>query len=89
VDGKSNEITALRPLLGGMDLAGVLVTADAMQPQREHAAWLASRGAGWLFVVQRNQPGLYGQLKALPWARVPVQDESHDGGHGRYDRSTG
>ena len=85
VDGKSNEITALRPLLEGMDLTGVIVTADAMQTQREHAAWLAQRGAGWLFVVKRNQPGLYRQLKALPWARVPVQDETHDRGHGRYE----
>lgn len=85
VDGKSNEITAFRPLLEGLDLAGVVVTADAMQTQREHATWLASRAAAWLFVVKRNQPSLYQQLKTLPWTRVPVQDETHDRGHGRYE----
>jgi predicted transposase YbfD/YdcC len=36
-------------------------------------------------VVKRNQPTLYRQCKALPWRAVPVQDETHDRGHGRYE----
>ena len=35
--------------------------------------------------VKRNQPSLYRQLKALPWNQVPVQDETHNRGHGRYE----
>jgi len=85
-DGKSNEITAFRPLLHGVDLAGVVVTADAMHTQREHADYLVSvKNAVYICIVKRNQPGLYRQLKALPWTRVPVQDETHDRGHGRYE----
>jgi hypothetical protein len=37
VDNKSNEITALRPLLEPLDIAGCLVTADALHAQRDHA----------------------------------------------------
>ena len=40
VDGKSNEITSFQPLLADLDLAGMLVTADAMHTQREHARFL-------------------------------------------------
>ena len=40
VDGKTNEITRFRPLLDGVDLAGRVVTADALHTQREHADWL-------------------------------------------------
>ena len=49
VDGKTNEITAFAPLLEPLDLAGAVVTADAMHAQREHAqflvatAWTATR----------------------------------------------
>src|SRR2546430_13471270 len=32
-----------------------------------------------------STPTLYRQLKALPWRKVPVQDETHDRGHGRYE----
>lgn len=74
------------PLLAGLDLTGAVVTADAMHTQREHARWLADdRHAAYLFTVKKNQPGLYRQLKQLPWAKVPISDEVHDRGHGRYD----
>jgi predicted transposase YbfD/YdcC len=86
VDGKSNEITAFEPLLNRVDLAGTVVTSDAMHTQREHADYLvAVRDAAYICVVKRNQPNLYRQLKALPWKQIPVQDETHDRGHGRYE----
>jgi Transposase DDE domain len=37
VDATTNEITRFRPLLDGLDLAGRVVTADALHTQREHA----------------------------------------------------
>lgn len=59
VDGKTNEITMFPGLLGQAgDLTGVLVTADALHAQREHAAWLADRGAHYLVTVKGNQPRL-------------------------------
>jgi hypothetical protein len=43
VDGKSNEITAFAPLLEPLDLAGAVVTADALHTQRDHALFLVER----------------------------------------------
>jgi predicted transposase YbfD/YdcC len=43
VNGKTNEITRFAPLLEPLDLAGAVVTADAMHAQREHAEFLVSR----------------------------------------------
>src|SRR3989440_9358463 len=86
VDGKSNEISAFQPLLDQVDLTATVVTADAMHTQRDHAEFLVTiKHAAYICVVKRNQPGLYRQLKALPWKAVPVQDETHDRGHGRYE----
>ena len=61
-DGKSNEITAFAPLLGAVDLAGAVVTADALHTQRAHARLLRERGAHYLFIVKGNQPGLLAEL---------------------------
>jgi hypothetical protein len=46
VGAKTNEITLFTALLDQAgDLTGVLVTADALHAQREHATWLHERGA--------------------------------------------
>lgn len=89
VDGKTNEITMFTTLLGQAgDLDGTLVTADALHAQREHATWLAGRGAHYLVTVKGNQPGLLRQLRSLPWRDVPA-GHAHDGrGHGRIEKRT-
>jgi hypothetical protein len=52
---KTNEITAFAPLLEDLDLAGVLVTADAMHTQRAHARFLVEeKNADYLLVVKEN-----------------------------------
>src|SRR5215472_4830105 len=72
VDGKTNEIPMFTTLLGQAgDLRGVLITADALHAQREHAIWLRERGAHYLVTVKANQPGLLRQLRSLPWKDVP------------------
>jgi len=84
VAGKSNEITAFRPLLAPLELARTVVTADALHSQREHANFLVTgKGAAYLLIIKRNQPHLYRQLKALPWGAVPVGDHTRGRGHGR------
>jgi predicted transposase YbfD/YdcC len=86
VAGKTNEITRFQPLLDPLDLTTTVITADALHTQRDHARWLAdTKHAGYLFTVKKNQPRLYRQLKALPWTKIPVQDETGERGHGRYD----
>jgi hypothetical protein len=56
VDGAPGEVPAFQPLLAGLDLAGVVVTADALHTQRDHASYLVGRGADYLLVVKANQP---------------------------------
>lgn len=86
VDGKTNELTGFQPLLEPLDLTAAVITADALHTQREHARWLAQdKRAGYVFTVKKNQPRLYRQLKDLPWAKIPVQDQTGHRGHGRYD----
>jgi predicted transposase YbfD/YdcC len=87
VDRKSNEITAFRPLLEGLDLKGALVTADAMHTQREHARFLVKdKGADYLFQVKENQPSLLAAIQAIPESDFGPEHETHDRGHGRMEQ---
>lgn len=76
VHAKTNEIPMFATLLDHIDLAGAVVTADALHAQRGHAEYLAAqRGAHYLITVKGNQPSLRAQLADLPWRQVPV---AHD-----------
>jgi predicted transposase YbfD/YdcC len=89
VDGKTNEITRLRPLLDQItDLRETVVTMDALHCQRDHVAYLAERGAHWIVTVKANQPTLHTQLAALPWRAVPQATRDSDRGHGRREIRT-
>jgi hypothetical protein len=78
-----NEIAALAATLDILpDLHEVLVTADALHTQREHATYLHGRGAHYLFTVKRNQPTLHAALAGLPWAAVDRRLRRQSG-HGR------
>jgi predicted transposase YbfD/YdcC len=86
---KSNEITAFIPLLTSLDLAGQVVTADAMQTQRGHARWLREeKNAHFIFPALDNQPTLFDCLDALDWAGVPVTAWSADDDRGRHELRT-
>jgi len=85
---KTNEITTFAPLLQGLDLTGVLVSADALHTQRAHAAYLNSRGAQFVLTVKQNQPTLFAALDALPWADTPIAHRDVDTGHGRVTTRT-
>jgi len=89
VEAKTNEIPMFAALLDRIDLAGAVITADALHAQRAHAEYLVTqRGAHYLITVKRNQPGLHAQLAALPWRQVPVAHQASDKGHGRAERRT-
>jgi predicted transposase YbfD/YdcC len=89
VDGKTNEIPMFPELLDQVtDLAGVLVTADAMHAQRSHATYLHGRGARYLLTVKGNQPGLRDQLRALPWKDIPAGHTQAGRAHGRIEKRT-
>jgi predicted transposase YbfD/YdcC len=89
VDGKTNEITQFAPLLEPLDLAGCVITADAMHTQRGHAEFLVTKKkAHYILAVKKNQPGLYAQVKNLPWRAIPAGARQHDRGHGREEHRT-
>jgi predicted transposase YbfD/YdcC len=89
VEAKTNEIPMFTTVLDRIDLAGAVVTADALHAQRAHAEYLVTeRGAHYLITVKRNQPGLHAQLAGLPWRQVPVAYKAKEKGHGRAERRT-
>ena len=84
VHTKTNEITAFRPLLEPLELGDVVVTADAMHTQREHAVFLLGRSAHYVFGVKDNQPTLAKEAARL-LATSPVVYETHGRAHGRVE----
>ena len=58
VDKKSNELTAVPDLLAAIDLAGCLLTADAMSCQKNIAETCVSENANYLLAVKGNQKHL-------------------------------
>ena len=92
VDEKSNEITAIPELLGLLEIAGALVTIDAMGCQREIAGRSAigrpttswpSRG------TSRRCTSGSRRRSTRPWRRTPRQLDEHETiekGHGRRRR---
>jgi predicted transposase YbfD/YdcC len=88
VDEKSNEIPAVRDLLKAFaDLAGAVVTIDAMHTQHDTAQAILARQADYVMTVKDNMPTLHRQLKKLPWAAIPAVSAVSTG-HGRRARRT-
>lgn len=65
VEGKSNEITAIPELIKVLDLAGCIVTIDAMGCQREIVKKIVEKDADYVIAVKKNQPSLYEQVERL------------------------
>jgi hypothetical protein len=79
VGGAPEEVPAFAPLLAPLDLAGAVVTVDALQTHPEAAEFLvAGKQAHYLFTVKANQPTLLARCAGLPWHGVPVLDRTRD-----------
>jgi predicted transposase YbfD/YdcC len=84
VDTKTNEITCVRPLLDEIEIAGKVITADALLTQKAIAEYLVEeRGAAFVFTVKENQPTLKRVIEALNLTARRCDDETTDKGHGR------
>jgi predicted transposase YbfD/YdcC len=89
VDVKHNETGHFTELLEPLDLAGAVVTADALHTVRANLDWLVSeKNAHYIAVVKRNQPLLHAQVRALPWRQVPAGGCTRETGHGRAETRT-
>jgi len=86
---KHNETSYFTQLLGSLDLAGAVVTTDALHTVRANLAWLVTdKEAHYIAIVKRNQPLLHAQVRALPWRQVPVGASARERGHGRAETRT-
>lgn len=92
VDVKHNETSHFTDLLDGLDsvdLAGMVVTFDALHTVRANLDWLVgTKQAHYIAVVKKNQPLLHARVKALPWRQVPTGSTTRDAGHGRAETRT-
>lgn len=59
VDAKSNEITALPKLLELLEIAGCIITIDAMGCQTEIASQIVGKEADYVLTLKANQGRLY------------------------------
>ena len=92
VDGKSNEITAMPALLKLMDIRSSVVTADALNCQKEIARQIVDQGGDYVLAVKANQPTLHEDVKLFfedalsEGFEVPYGIcERDDWGHGRTE----
>lgn len=92
VDGKSNEIPAVQELLKELNIKGAVVTADALNCQKETAEIIVDQKADYLLSVKDNHPNLKKDIEDF------VQDEAlrktmqctskTEKGHGRVETRT-
>lgn len=86
VDGKSNEITAIPELLNLLDIAGCIITIDAMGCQTNIAESIVRKGADYVLAVKGNQGYLHKDIQGI---FVGMQEwrydhyETKERGHGR------
>ena len=72
IGGAPEEVPAFQPLLANLDLAGTVVTADALHTHPAAAEFLvAAKQAHYLFTVKANQPTLLDRCAGLPGTWSP------------------
>lgn len=92
-DAKSNEITAIPNLLELLDVAGAVVTLDAMGCQKKIAEKIVEQGGDYILQLKGNQGGLHDETVAL--FDGCLREDCHgiayitaattNGGHGRIE----
>jgi predicted transposase YbfD/YdcC len=93
---KSNEITAIPKLLDLLELAGAVVTIDAMGCQTEIAEKIVEKKADYVLAVKGNQPTLHAGIMDFfldqmedDFGRVEMsRHETKEKGHGRIEHRT-
>jgi predicted transposase YbfD/YdcC len=81
VADKSNEITAVPPLLRALELAGCIVTVDAMGCQKQIAKEIIAADADYVLALKGNQETAFDEVKrflddAVAQAAAPIRPGS-------------
>ncbi len=85
---KTNEILAFAPLVKPLNLAGRVVTADAIHTQKKAARLVVGKGGHYIFGVKENQPKLW-NAAVDAGDGIDLDRAEHDTllrAHGRIDR---
>lgn len=94
VNEKSNEITAIPALLEMLEIAGCIVTIDAMGCQKEIAQRITDQQGDYVLAVKENQEHLYEDIEHLcqlylrherPMEYFHSYDKTVDKDHGRIE----
>jgi predicted transposase YbfD/YdcC len=91
VRAKSNEITAVPELLRALELAGCIVTADALHCQKNIAQEIKEADADYVLALKGNQGTAFTEVKAFLDEAIQRQEahlvftENTDKGHGRVE----
>ena len=97
VDEKSNEITAIPELLKVLEVAGCIVTIDAMGCQKDIAAQIVEQKGHYLLALKGNQEHLAEDVQTLfDWAAANAYEaidhqtsQTVNKGHGRIEKRVG
>lgn len=65
VRDKSNEVTALKPLLEMLDLKGCIVTADAIHSHKKTAALIANKEGDYALPIKDNEKNFKEEIETL------------------------
>ncbi|MGW3746371.1 hypothetical protein ACWD62_38995 [Streptomyces sp. NPDC005146] len=60
-----------------------MLTTDALHIQHGHGTYLNGRGAHYLAIVKKSHPGLYAQVRKLPWRDIPLGHRTRERAHHR------
>jgi predicted transposase YbfD/YdcC len=88
---KSNEITVVPELLRALELAGCIITADALHCQKNIAQEIIEADAHYVLALKGNQPATFSEIKTFLDDAVARRDpalaflETTDKGHGRVE----
>jgi len=91
VKNKSNEITAVPELLRALELAGCIVTADALHCQKDIAKEIIEADADYVLALKGNQGTAFAEIKTFLDDAIERQaanlmfHETTDKGHGRVE----
>jgi predicted transposase YbfD/YdcC len=90
VDDKSNEITAIPKLLTQLDIAGAVITIDAMGCQTQIADQIIEQNADYVLSLKGNQGELHDDVKTFFRSDLApvIGDISYAGEHGRIETRT-
>lgn len=87
---KSNEIKAVPRLVAKLDLAGKIITADAMSMQKDIIDCIRKKGGDFLIELKANQRALLYGIEDKLKTHVPLHSYTDDSelGHGRIETRT-